>query len=109
MPTLKFHGVDIKKVCLLSKVLVSELAATFNIPEDHLNFEVIESSFIMNGEVIENYPVVEVMAFKRADKVLDDAALIITNRLKEYGYNYSEVIYNFPEPRYYYCDGKNCE
>lgn len=109
MPTLKFHGVDIKKVCSLSKVLISELATTFNVPEDHLSFEIIESTFIMNGEIIESYPVVEVMAFKRDDKVLDNAALIITNRLKEAGYDYSEVIYNFPEPRYYYCDGKSCE
>lgn len=109
MPTLRFHGVDREKVCSLSKALIGELAVTFNVPEDYLCLEVIESCFVMNGEIIEGYPVVEIVAFKREDNILDAAALIVTNHLKEVGYDYCEVIYNFPIPRYYYCDGKSCE
>lgn len=108
MPTLRFHSVDAERIFAVSTLLLEDLTSIFKLAADDIGIEIIESKFIENGQFTNSYPMVEVIAFKRDDAVLDAAARAINLRLKQIGYEYSEVFYSFPQPRFYYCDGEPC-
>ena len=106
MPTLKIHGVPAKKVQEFAGQMSKDLSLVFETEEDNITIEVIESTFFRFGKVDEKpYPMVDVVAFKRTEIMENQAAQVITDILRDFGFEYSEVIYHHPELEDYYCDG----
>lgn len=110
MPTLRFHGVPQDKVLGFSEQLIKDLAVEFETGEDNISFEVIPSVFIRGGKTDEKpYPMVEIVAFERSEVIESQAAQIVTDALRDAGYEYAEVFYIHTERQSYFCDGENCE
>lgn len=110
MPTLRFHAVPQEKVLGFADQLVKDLAIAFETGEDNISLEVIDSVFIRNGSKDSApYPMIEILAFKRDQVIESQAAQIITDTLRDAGYEYSEVFYIHTGRDEYYCDGELCD
>ncbi|MEG1587480.1 MAG: DUF1904 family protein [Bacteroidales bacterium] len=107
MPTLRFHAVPTERLLPVSKSLLQELMLIYQVPADYFNIEVIKSDFIVEGEVKEGFPLVEVCAFKRPDEIQDAVARTIYLHLCQAGFQDSEVYFTYPDPRSYYGNGEH--
>lgn len=107
MPTLRFHGVSFEKLMPHRALLISKVTQIYQIPEDHLTFEVVGGRFFnLEGEH-NSYPLVEVVAFKRPIKLEDQVATTVANFLTLCGYAESELYFHHIEGRHYYGNGEH--
>lgn len=107
MPILRFHAIYPSKICEQSEALVSELAQTVCCTTDLVTLEVIESKFIVNGQVSKGYPVIEVSWFDRGQSVQDAAAACITKHVQAMGYPEVDVIFMPLTKSCYYENGEH--
>lgn len=107
MPTFRFHGTEPEKLFLVNKALHTELSTLYNVPSDHITIEIIHSLFLFLDSVTENYPLVEVIAFKRNTELEDQVAKCVHKYLAQAGYTESELYFNYVEPRNYYGNGEH--
>ena len=107
MPALKFKAIDSKAVCNISKPLVDELQGTIQCPRDYFTIEIVQSTYIFDGELVEGPPIVEVYWFDRGQEVQDRVAKIITKYVNSIGYKNLDVIFNKLEESNYYENGEH--
>ncbi|MBC2722890.1 MAG: DUF1904 family protein, partial [Desulfosporosinus sp.] len=86
MPQIKIRGVETDTIRKLSNQLIDELAQLTLSPKDDFTLEVMNSTYILNGEVVPGYPFIEVAWFDRGQELQDLAAQIITRLINEAGY-----------------------
>ncbi|MDQ7094064.1 DUF1904 domain-containing protein [Desulfosporosinus sp. PR] len=102
MPQIKIRGIETDTVRKLSKHLIDELETLTQSPRDYFTLEVIHSTFILDGELSQGYPFVEIAWFDRSQETQDQAARAIYQLLKEAGYPNADIMFTILEkPRYY--------
>lgn len=110
MPTIRLHAVTKESVLGVAPGLCRDLASAFQTGEDNIALEVITSDFIREGVLdVRPYPMVEIIAFERSQGIEAEAARVLTEYLRQAGYDYCEVYYLYPRPQSYFCDGESCE
>lgn len=107
MPQIKFRGVKSEKITNISKALVDELHQIIECPKDYLTIEVIQSTFISDGEVVDGYPYVEIGWFDRGQEVQDRVAKSITYLLQKVGYENVDIMFTTFKKESYYENGKH--
>ena len=83
MPMLKIKGIPQEEVMKESKELIDELVEIIECPRDYFTIELINTTFIMDGEVVAPPTIIEVAWFDRGQEVQDTVAKIITNNIRE--------------------------
>ena len=107
MPMLRFKGIEVTKICKISKELIDELQELIQRPRDHFTIEVDQAVCIKDGEIVERAPVVEVSWFDRAQEVQDKAAKIITKHINCIEYPNVDVIFFALDKSRYYENGQH--
>lgn len=105
MPQLKIKGVEGKEICLISKKLIDELQELLQCPRNYFTIECINSSFIMDGNYVNTYPIIEVAWFDRCQELQDKVAEIITKYIQSLGYKEVDVIFTLLDEKRYYENG----
>lgn len=93
MPQLVFKGVKEDDVRDLSLTLAKELSEIADTPEDYFTFEYATRTYYSKGEQIKMYPLIEIIQFKREQKVESKMAHHIQERIYELGYTECEVYF----------------
>jgi len=107
MPHLRIRGMKKDEIVKISTELLDELVRVIEVPRDHFTIEYIESTFIFDGQENENmYPFVEVLWFKRQDK-MQEVANIITTFIKPFEYDDVTVYFTDLIPEHYFENGKH--
>ncbi|MGL6174706.1 MAG: DUF1904 family protein [Cellulosilyticaceae bacterium] len=78
MPMLRIKGFSPDKVSSVSTLLVEELHQIIGCPKDYFTLEVIQNSFIYNGNLVTPPTIIEVAWFDRGQVIQDAAAKCIT-------------------------------
>ncbi|MGH4123360.1 MAG: DUF1904 domain-containing protein [Clostridium sp.] len=107
MPQLKLQGVEVNDICKISVDMLQEMQELLECPKNYFTFECISSTFIMEGEIIKTYPMVEVAWFDRGQEVQDAMAKIITKYIHSAGYKDVDVIFTILEEKRYYENGEH--
>lgn len=82
MPHIRLRGLNSEQISNLNTQLVKELSKITESPEDHFTVEHIQTNFFNDGKVSKGWPFVEVLWFARDQKIQDECAKAITNRIK---------------------------
>ncbi|MGL4656311.1 MAG: DUF1904 family protein [Sarcina sp.] len=106
MPMLKFRGITKEEVKKESKELVDKLAEVVECPRDYFTLEMIDSTYIFDGEEVLQPSIIEVAWFDRGLEVQDMVANIITEHFKG-DREYLEIFFNKLETRDYYENGEH--
>ncbi|EHQ90874.1 DUF1904 domain-containing protein [Desulfosporosinus youngiae] len=102
MPQIKIRGIGTNTILKLSSQLIDELALLTNSPKDDFTLEVINSTFIQNGEIVSGYPFVEVAWFDRGQEAQDQVAKTISRLINQAGCPSVDIMFTILEkPRYY--------
>ena len=110
MPHLRFRAVEFDLLKALSTQLVDDLQPLMACPREDFTLEHISTTFIMDGEVSEAYPFVEVLWFDRGQTVQDQVAQVITMAIRD---AFEEpqldvaVIFSSLTPSAYYDNGQH--
>lgn len=107
MPQLKLRGVEVKDICRISGAMVQEMQELLECPKNYFTLECINSTFIMDGEIVKTCPIIEVAWFNRGQEVQDAMAKIITNHIHLAGYKDVDVIFSVLEETKYYENGEH--
>ncbi|MBC2726550.1 DUF1904 domain-containing protein [Desulfosporosinus sp.] len=107
MPQIKIRGVETDTIRKLSNQLIDELAQLTLSPKDDFTLEVMNSTYILNGEVVPGYPFIEVAWFDRGQELQDLAAQIITRLINEAGYPSVDIMFTILEKQRYYENGEH--
>ena len=105
MPTLRFHGVDKDQLTPVLEELYERLTAIYNLPDDHINVEVINSDWLDRTGDADGYAMVEVLAFPREQRIEDQVGMAVAAVLKLADYPESELFFIHLGPKHYYCHG----
>jgi hypothetical protein len=105
MPQLRFRAMDTKLISNVSKEMIDELQGLLQCPRDYFSLEVIGSTFIKDGDIVQGSPVVEVLWFDRGQEIQDKAAVIITKYMQSAGYSGLDVIFIELDKNKYYENG----
>ena len=107
MPHLFIRGISVEQVKTISKPLVQELADLCACGTDNFTLEVVNSTFIFDGNEVPGYPFIEVKWFERGQEVQDQFANIVTKHVHSLEIPEVEVAFStFRESDYYY-NGKS--
>jgi hypothetical protein len=107
VPHLFIRGISVEQVITLSKPLVQELADLCACGTDNFTLEVVNSTFVFDGNEVPGYPFIEVKWFERGQEVQDQFANIITKHVHSLEIPEVEVAFSiFRESDYYY-NGKS--
>lgn len=107
MPQLKMRGVEVEDICKISVGLVQEMQELLECPKNYFTLECINSTYIMDGEIIKAYPIVEIAWFDRGQEVQDTMAKIVTKYIHSAGYKDVDVIFSILEEKKYYENGEH--
>lgn len=106
MPMLKFRGITKEEVKNESKILVDKLTKIIECPRDYFTLEIIDSTYIFDGEDVEQPSIVEISWFDRGQEIQDEVAGIITEHFRK-DREYLEVFFNKLSTRDYYENGEH--
>ena len=109
MPTLRFQGVKKETLHSLSNDLFDALTDIYSVPDDYINIQFIESEWLTRTGTQAGYPMVEVLAFKRADAIEQQVATAVSKLLNQAGYPEVELYFIHLTPKHYYCNAASCE
>jgi len=107
MPQIKMRGVQTDTIRKLSKQLIDELAIMTQSPRDDFTLEVIQSTYVLDGETVPGYPFVEIAWFDRGQEVQDQVAQAITRLLNEAGYPSIDIMFTILAKPCYYENGEH--
>lgn len=107
MPQVKIKGIEGKEVFIISKELIDELQELLQCPRNYFSIECINSTFIMDGNYVSTYPIIEVAWFDRGQELQDKVAKIITKYIQSLGYKDVDVIFTLLEEKRYYENGEH--
>ena len=103
MPFLRFKGFEKCIIEEISPFITEEFSNIVNIPKDIVKIELLHVDQVTNSPLS-----VEIFMFQRQQKEHDAIALMIHEKLYEYGYN-PHVFFVILNPSLYYKEGKPIE
>lgn len=106
MPMIKIKGIPQAEVIKESKSLIDSLVEIIECPRDYFTIELINNTFIMDGEVVESPVMIDVAWFDRGQEVQDKVATLITTHFKK-DRECLEVVFQNLEGRCYYENGEH--
>ncbi|MGG7621217.1 DUF1904 family protein [Bacillus coreaensis] len=107
MPQLLIKGISVEQVKSISKPLVQELAELCACGTDNFTLEVINSTFVFDGEEVPGYPFIEVKWFDRGLEIQNEFANLITKQVHSLGIPEVEVAFTTFRESDYYLNGKS--
>jgi phenylpyruvate tautomerase PptA (4-oxalocrotonate tautomerase family) len=107
MPFIRFRGVNVEEVKKISRELTDNLVKIIECPREYIFLEVINTTSIFDGEIIEASPFVEVSWFERELDIQDAAASEITRAAKSIGKPNVDVVFVTYKERNYYENGEH--
>lgn len=107
MPQLKIRGIEKEKIVSVSTTLVNELSELVSCSREDFTIELIESTYIFDGQEVNPYPFIEVAWFDRGQEVQDKVAEIITNKFRDQGIQDIDLMFILLEENKYYYNGKH--
>lgn len=107
MPQIKIRGIETEKICSISTELIDELQNIIDCPRDYFTIEVIHSTFIMDGSLIDGYPFVEFAWFDRGQDIQDKVAKCITKFIHNIGYSSVDLFFTVFDKHKYYENGEH--
>ena len=107
MPQIRIRGVDQQKALVGSGELLDSLAVLLASPRADFTLELVQSTFIDNGNIREGYPFVEVLWFDRGLEKQDATAKLITDFVHELGYSSVDIWFTQLQHRNYYENGSH--
>lgn len=107
MPIIKLKGLGVKQSLKLSKELIDELEEIIKCPRDYFNLLLETPIHISDGEIVDGYPVIEVLWFDRGQDVQDKVAKSITKHVKLVGYENADIIFHQLKKENYYENGEH--
>ncbi|WP_305857942.1 DUF1904 domain-containing protein [Balneatrix alpica] len=107
MPQLRLHGIELDKALAGSTELVDQLTAEVQCPRDYFTMEVVQGTFIQDGQVSAGYPFVEVLWFDRGQQVQDITAKVLTKWVQGMGYPNVDVFFIALQKSAYYENGEH--
>lgn len=107
MPQIKMRGIEIDLIQKLSKQLIHELAVITQSPRDDFTLELINSTFVLDGEIVQGYPFVEIAWFDRGQEIQDKVAQTISQLINEADYPSVDIMFTILEKSRYYENGEH--
>jgi hypothetical protein len=107
VPQLLIKGISVEQVKTISKPLVQELAELCACGTDNFTLEVMNSTFVFDGEEVPGYPFIEVKWFERGLEIQNEFANIITKQVHSLGIPEVEVAFTTFRESNYYLNGKS--
>lgn len=102
MPQLVFRGVEPQTLKSISKTMIDELVEICECPRDYFTLEVLNSTYIFDGDEVESYPFINVYWFDRGQEVKDKIASVISKHLNASGLETVDIIFNPLKAEDYY-------
>lgn len=106
MPMLKVKGIPQEEVMQESRELIDSLVEIIECPRDYFTIELINNTFIMDGQIVDSPTMVEVAWFDRGQEVQDAVAKVITKHFKKHR-ECLDVVFQNLEHRGYYENGEH--
>jgi len=106
MPHIIIKGMSIVEVQKISKQMMDELEIIIGCPREYFTLEVVESTFIVDGEKVHKDPFVQINWFDRGPQIQDKTAVAITEHICNAGYRNVEMFFTILERHRYYENGK---
>lgn len=107
MPIMKVNAIKKEEVMAISNSLIDELEALLKCPRNYFVLEVVANTFVMDGEVVEGLPRIEVYWFDRGQEVKDAFAQIVTKKVRQIGYENLDIIFFDLKEASYYENGEH--
>jgi len=107
MPQITFKGMKIEEVCKLSDDLKNKIEEIVGCERKHIKFDFIETVCIDNGTVVESFPKIEMLWLPKTQEVQDRTASVITDIVKEFGYDHVQVSFKVVPGERFYENGKH--
>ena len=107
MPIIKIKAISQNDVSKISKTLIDDLQKATQIPREHFTLELPTSIYIVDGQVVDGPPMVEVFWFDRGQELQDQVAGILTRHIQSAGYSDVDVIFTILERNRYYENGEH--
>ena len=107
MPHLIFRGISVDQVKTISTSSVQELADLCACGTDNFTLEIVQSTYVFDGDIVQGYPLIEVKWFERGQEVQDQFANIITKHILSLGITEVEVAFSTFQESAYYLNGKS--
>ncbi len=107
MPQLLIKGISVEQVKTISKPLVQELAELCACGTDNFTLEVMNSTFVFDGEEVPGYPFIEVKWFERGLEIQNEFANLITKQVHSLGIPEVEIAFTTFRESNYYLNGKS--
>ncbi|MGL5150706.1 MAG: DUF1904 family protein [Clostridium sp.] len=101
MPMIKIKGIGENEVIKKSTILIDELVDIVGCPRDYFSIELVNSTFIMDGKIVDAPTMIDVLWFERGQEVQNKVAKCITNHFKEDRECLDVVFYALDTTRYY--------
>ena len=107
MPIIKIKAISQNDVSKISKILIDDLQNTTQIPREHFTLELPTSIYIVDGQVVDGPPMVEVFWFDRGQELQDQVAGLLTRHIQSAGYPDVDVIFTILDRNRYYENGEH--
>ena len=107
MPQLKISGVEVNDICKISVGMVKEMQELLQCPKNYFTLECINSTYVMDGEIVKASPTIDIAWFDRGQEVQDTMAEIVTRYINLAGYKDVDVIFSVLEEKKYYENGEH--
>lgn len=105
MPIIKIKAIPQNDVSKISKTLIDDLQKATQIPREHFTLEIPTSIYIVDGQVVDGPPMVEVFWFDRGQELQDQVAIILTHHIQSAGFQDVDVIFTILDRNRYYENG----
>lgn len=106
MPHIIYKGLELSQVKIIEAKVVDALSKIIDCPVDHFTSEWTPSIFVLRGEENQGgYPFVTINWFKRSETMQNQAAEVITDSIKAFGYQDVCVYFGELSPIHYYENG----
>jgi len=106
MPQLLIKGITTENVCQISKSLVEELAAICECGTDNFTIDCLHTTSILDGEIVESFPFIEVRWFERGVETRDRFAATIEKYINTLDIPEFEIAFITYSEDSYYIKGK---
>ncbi|NWQ44083.1 DUF1904 family protein [Bacillus sp. EB106-08-02-XG196] len=107
MPHIIIRGVSVDQVKTISSSLVLGLADLCVCETDNFTLEIVQSTYVFDGDEVQGYPLIEVKWFERGQEIQDQFASIITKHIQSLGIPEVEVAFSTFLKSAYYLNGKS--
>ena len=107
MPIIKIKAIPQNAICMISKAMIDDLQKATQIPREHFTLELPTSVYILDGQIVEGPPMVEVYWFDRGQELQDQVAKLLTRHIQSAGYADVDVIFTILDRNSYYENGEH--